>query len=123
MSKWNLYLVLLSVVFVGCQSEPPGEGSGTTEASQVVSENQQPEIDAAQAPLVAPADVAITVDSPTQKDPVNVGMALGRASVAPGEQVRLVLRAHVAEGWHIYAAAGPTGRATARTGIQPCRRR
>jgi len=58
---------------------------------------------------VDPATIQVTVGEPSQNNPVAIGAAIDRIEVAVNQQVQFVVRAKMADGWHIYAAEGPTG--------------
>ena len=98
------FLLTMALLFlVGC--------GGDTEDQQAP-DQQAPTVDLGPETAFAPFDpmtVDVSVDEPTNAQPVAFGAALDRDTAAPGETLTLVVRANVAEPWHIYSADGPTG--------------
>lgn len=103
-----LLFACFGLLLAGCTAEPVADEAVSTTAS---TEGFTPD-------AVEPSDsssVQIQLSEPSQQDPVAVGIGLSRDLVANNEQVNLVIRAKIADGWHIYAAEGPIGVGIATT--------
>ena len=95
--KWRLIgsqqlIVLCMAVLVGCSGPVAGPP-------------EQPSIQ----PAIQIPDIAIDISDPSASAPVSVGAGVAPGEVHAGETVTLVVRAKLADGWHIYAADRESG--------------
>ncbi|MCA9217161.1 MAG: protein-disulfide reductase DsbD N-terminal domain-containing protein [Planctomycetales bacterium] len=94
------FMLVLSCLFLGCTSDTPSaDTADQTESSA----------DSADSPLTGVAEVDVLVDEPSGSNPVTWGIALDQPTATPGGTVQLVVRAKIADPWHIYAVEGPVG--------------
>lgn len=95
-----LGLTAYAALLTGCTGEP-----AATKPSPTAAGASSP----SSVGLADPSSLQIEMAAPTQQNAVSVGIGLDRSEVANSEQVLLVVRAGMADGWHLYAAEGPTG--------------
>ncbi len=88
---------ILAVTLAGCTQAPPPAAPATPAATS--STDSLPSADS----------VSIDIPEPTASEPVAWGATVVPTDVSAGGKALLVVRAKIAEGWHIYAAEGSTG--------------
>jgi DsbC/DsbD-like thiol-disulfide interchange protein len=101
----SLTFIILTTPLLGCGAFKPGRASlnvGNSPSAAVATATTE-----ARTADLQSSD--ISVDAPSQKQPVTSGAALSQSQVRPGEETTLIVRLRTAEPWYIYAAEGPTG--------------
>ncbi len=98
-----LFPIVIAASLLGCDTS----STNTRKTESSTDSTDQPIV--ADPVLADPATVQVNVGEPSHNSPVAVGAALDRNKAVVNGQAQLVIRAKIADGWHIYAADGPTG--------------
>jgi DsbC/DsbD-like thiol-disulfide interchange protein len=102
LSAWIVGGIVLGSI-LGCEKAPVP----TPQASNVSKQTPVNKL----VPVTVPSDRPILTEEPTPTKPVVAQAALRPAATRNGSKLELAIEVHIAPGWHIYAAEGPTGNA------------